>query len=169
MYSSVTAKRLSIGTASRNSPMPHSANSASWAEETARGPITTCMFPDTQHQKHMGSGGETRFEMAFPFLSWEGWCIATHWIHIPGGNNIVPASLVLFIRWVKAGPGISHQTPPYALLELRNSCEDWESVGCGCHDWLRPIIYYMIIMCHLWLHSAPNWNEVLARQQQCLT
>lgn len=57
--------------ASRNTPTPHCANPTSW-----HGPITcqrsyhdTNVSYDTQHQKYVGSGGETRFETAFPFLS----------------------------------------------------------------------------------------------------
>ena len=69
VYSSVTAKCLSIGTASRNTPMPHSANSASWPEETARGPITICMFPLTPSTRSMWAV-EEKPGLKWPFPSY---------------------------------------------------------------------------------------------------
>ena len=68
VYSSVTAKRLSLGTASRNTPMPHSANSASCPEETASSPITICVFPLTPSTRSMWAV-EEKPGLKWPFPS----------------------------------------------------------------------------------------------------
>lgn len=69
VYSSVTAKCVSIETASRNTPTPHCANSASWNEETARGPITIWMFLMTPSTRSMWAAEEKQ-DLKWPFPSY---------------------------------------------------------------------------------------------------
>lgn len=157
--------------ASRNTPPPPCANPASPHKETARGPTMIPVLPMTPstRKKYVGSGEETKFETAFSFLLQDGWHTSRHWIHILGGNKIgaVPALLVLFVWWVTAVSGICYQTSPCILIaraeklskRLRR-CRMW------CHDWLRPIIiFYMIILYHIWLYKNGMWMD----NQRCLS